>query len=210
MTQIALNHVETPSYVDGPGPRAALFLQGCSIRCPGCQNKALWNEARGTLRDVAGLADELVATGLPITITGGEPFDQAEALLQLLWQIRDRAPDVHVIVYSGRTFPEQVTMKCGMGILGEIDVLVDGPYVAEQDSDAMQFMGSANQRAIDMQATLVQRSAGEVMTGFVVLLNWDTPLLSITDEGNLVGAVTVVEQFAGEGVLQTERRCGQA
>ena len=198
------------SYVDGPGCRVVLQVCGCTIRCPGCQNKALWDPDGGTLRDVADLADDLVATGLPITVTGGEPFDQAEALLQLLWQIRDRTPDVHIIVYSGRIFPEQVAMKCGMGILAEIDVLVDGPYVIEQDSDAMQFMGSANQRAIDMRATLVQRSAGEVMTGFVVLLDWGTPLLSITDEGNLVGAVTVVEQFAGEGVLQTERRCGQA
>ena len=61
-----------------------------------------------------------------------------------------------------------------------------------------------------MRATFITRTAGEIMTGYVSLIDWDTPLLSITDEGNLVGAVTVVEQFAGEGVLQTERRCGQA
>jgi len=117
---------------------------------------------------------------------------------------------VHIIVYSGRTFPDQVKIKCGMGILGEIDVLVDGPYIAEQDSPTMQFRGSANQRVIDMRATFVRRTAGEIMTGYVAELDWDTPLLSITDAGDLVGAAPVIEQFADGSTPEVTRRCGEA
>jgi len=77
-----------PTRVDGPGTRAALFFQGCSIHCRGCQNKHLWPVDEGQVVQVSNVASQLLDTGLPLTITGGEPFDQAEGLANLLRAVR--------------------------------------------------------------------------------------------------------------------------
>lgn len=101
------------SHVDGPnGPRTVLFAQGCSIRCKGCQNAHLWDASKGKVMSEQSLAHYLVSRGNPVTITGGEPTDQAEELYRLMVAIRtgDR-PDTHVIIYTGHTI-ETLAERC--------------------------------------------------------------------------------------------------
>jgi anaerobic ribonucleoside-triphosphate reductase activating protein len=189
------------THVDGPGRRTALFLQGCSIRCPGCQNAHLWPAGGGRAVPVPHLAACLIATGLPLTISGGEPFDQAEDLARLLRLLR--AAERHVIIYTGYTF-EQLSGRDEPAVheaLGLADVLVDGPYVADLDHARLQYRGSANQRAIDLPATL--------QGGRVVTLGWDTPEIVITETGNVLGAESVLEDFSELGPAGDARRCGQ-
>ena len=189
-----------PTLVDGPGTRAALFFQGCSIHCQGCQNKHLWPVDEGQVVQVSDLARQLVDTGLPLTITGGEPFDQAEGLTALLRLLR--AADRHVIVYSGYTW-EQLSEKAApvQEALRLADVLVDGPYVPKLDHPGMQYRGSSNQRPIDLQATW--------QTGDIVTLDWDTPELIITSDGDLLGAAGIITQFTDLGNTESTRRCGE-
>ena len=197
-----ISKIVSPTYVDGPGQRTAVFLQGCSIRCQGCQNMHLWQAGGGVNVAVADLAEKLVAIGLPITITGGEPFDQAGELAQLLRLLCAAHPQPHVIVYSGYTF-EQLAERGGdvAHALRRADVLVDGPYIAKQDAPGMQYRGSANQRAIDLPATLAQ--------GTVVTLDWNTPEIIITFDGGLLGATPVMTEFQDLGIVADARRCGQ-
>lgn len=144
MTAIAVSRLHFPVTTLGPGRRVGVWFQGCSIRCPGCISVDTWATGRG-LTTVASVMDAL-AEWLPgaegITISGGEPFDQPEALLTLLCRLRESTA-ADILVYSGH----------GEGILhpwlaraeGLIDALISDPY----DRDAPQSLalrGSDNQR----------------------------------------------------------------
>ena len=47
-------------------------------------------------------------------------------------------------------------------LLKELDVLVDGPFILAQRTLDKRFMGSKNQRAINVKASLAQGSAIEI------------------------------------------------
>ena len=207
------------SYVDGPGRRAVLFTQGCKRHCPGCQNRHLWPADGGTEAAPETLAEILVNTGLPITISGGEPFQQPVALGRLVATIKRLDPDRHVIIYTGYTLEELMFsglfpkggLISALGVLFCADVLVDGPYVQELDSPEMQYRGSSNQRVIDLEATIMgtdyvmQRGAVEPVT-----LDWDTAEFVLTDDGDLLAASPVAEEWAdGIGEIEATRRCGE-
>lgn len=86
----------------GPGQRLGIWFQGCSIRCSGCISADTWGPGR-TVVDVASLLEQVApwlheADG--ITISGGEPFDQFDALLQMLVGLRQRTA-ADILVYSG-------------------------------------------------------------------------------------------------------------
>jgi anaerobic ribonucleoside-triphosphate reductase activating protein len=209
--------IQPESDVNGPGRRTVIYLQGCPIRCPGCQNAALWPLNGGQSADCDRLAAELVAVGNPVTITGGEPFAQPEALFWLVSGIRMQAPDLHLIVYSGLALEDLVEYSAAIPqiawTLKLIDVLVDGPYCAELDDDHLQYRGSRNQRPIDVLATLVAYPhildpASHEPAG-VVVCDWDAPELVVTPEGALIGAAGLIEDLFGKDAGDPAPMCGQ-
>ncbi len=195
------SHTIRDSYVDGPGgPRTVLFMQGCDRHCPGCQNKHLWPFNVGKRKRVHQLAHSLLVTGQPITISGGEPFAQPGELSLLLQTIRILA-DRHIIVYSGHTWEELMASRnnATRAVVANCDILVDGPYICGQDHDYLQWRGSSNQRPICVPETLA--------SGRLVVADWDTPTLAITNDGCLIGAAGLIDEL-GDGGRET-RRCGQ-
>lgn len=202
--------ITNESYVDGPGKRVVVHTSGCSIRCPGCQNPHLWSGEAGSDWDPLAVANVLYESHLPITVTGGEPFNQPAELGTLLLRLRDLDPDRHVVVYTGHTFPELVRKGSEWVLiaLAATDILVDGPYVRELDAPGMQYRGSSNQRAIDVQATLHQPARVTLSRG-PVTLDWDTPELVLTDDGDLLAASPVAQEFAEVGETEGTRRCGE-
>jgi anaerobic ribonucleoside-triphosphate reductase activating protein len=69
---------------EGPNLRTALWVQGCSIRCKGCINPHLFSARGGTLVAPQMIIDEAIAAGDEgLTLLGGEPLDQAEAIARL-------------------------------------------------------------------------------------------------------------------------------
>ena len=80
------------SRVNGPGTRYTLWLQGCERRCDGCANAEFQPRLGGKLRAVAAVAEEILAAPRidGVTISGGEPFDQADAVFKLIRRIRRR------------------------------------------------------------------------------------------------------------------------
>lgn len=195
----------SPTCVDGPGRRATLFLQGCPIHCRGCQSPHLWHPDAGHTATVEQIASALLATGLPVTISGGEPFYQAAALADLVQWLK--VAGRHVIVYTGYALEDLLdvadVVPGVMETLEAADVLVDGPYVAELDHDGMQWRGSSNQRPINLRATWA--------TGWreVVTLNWDTPQIIILEDGDLLAAADYADLFLDLGSEVESRRCGQ-
>ncbi len=144
MIEIALSRLHFPVTTLGPGKRIGIWLQGCSIRCPGCISTDTW-AARRNLTTIAEVMDGLrewlpVADG--ITVSGGEPFDQSPALLALLMAIRGTfAGDI--FVYSGYPIERLHGQLSAAG--GLIDALMTDPFVAGM-TQSLPLRGSDNQR----------------------------------------------------------------
>lgn len=99
------------SLVNGPGSRAVIWLQGCSLNCPGCWNSLSHSIEAGIDVDVASVVEwvaDLKSNRLidGLTISGGEPLEQANALLALLQALRIRVPEISIGVFSGYTESE--------------------------------------------------------------------------------------------------------
>ena len=159
--EIRLAGIEPESIVDGPGYRLAVFVQGCPHGCPGCHNPGTHDPAGGRLSDTAEIIAQLGKNPLVrgVTLTGGEPMMQAAALCEVAAAAREKG--LSVWCYTGYTL-EALARENNpdrMRLLGLVDVLVDGPYIAHERSLDLLYCGSRNQRLIDMPATL---SAGEV------------------------------------------------
>ena len=85
MSKLRVNYIGKQLHAQGPGTRYTIWVQGCSIHCPGCSNVDTWDPAGGTEYDVQELVKDILATeGLDgVTITGGEPLDQFDAVYEL-------------------------------------------------------------------------------------------------------------------------------
>ncbi|GAB2719671.1 4Fe-4S single cluster domain-containing protein [Kitasatospora kifunensis] len=133
----------------GPGSRAVIWVQGCPLRCRGCVAAETLPFAPAEQgRPVAELVDWLAA--LPgiegVTLSGGEPFAQADALVELLDQLRQRRPELSAMAYSGFRLTALRRGSPGQrALLERLDLLVDGPYVAALHAD-LRWRGSTNQR----------------------------------------------------------------
>jgi anaerobic ribonucleoside-triphosphate reductase activating protein len=134
---------------EGPGARYALWLQGCSIRCPGCCNPHFFDPSGGVSVEPAALVSEIAAVRAEVegvTLLGGEPIDQAEAVAVLLQGVRDLG--LSVMVFTGFTLAELRDRRSASvdGVLALVDVLVDGRYEASRPETHRLWVGSTNQR----------------------------------------------------------------
>ena len=133
----------------GPGERTAIWFQGCKRSCPGCMSASSRPLDGGKQASVTRLAQLILAQeGIEgITVSGGEPFLQAEALYALVEQLR-RNSQLGIIVYTGYTLEQlwQLQDPWVDGLLdGRIDLLIDGEYV-EALNDGKSLRGSSNQQ----------------------------------------------------------------
>ena len=128
------------SLCDGPGIRSLLFCQGCDIHCPGCQNPSSWDPTAGIERDVSELAQEIISSSDngKVTITGGEPLLQKEAVAELVRLLDEAGMDI--ALYTGHS-KEEVPAE----ILGHLKYLKHGPYKKELHTSTTPFVGSTNQ-----------------------------------------------------------------
>jgi anaerobic ribonucleoside-triphosphate reductase activating protein len=166
------------SIVDGPGIRFAVFTQGCSQNCPGCHNPKSHAYDGGVEISAEELWGRICTNPIlqGLTLSGGEPFDQAAALLPLArWAHAGGAEGLpshkpmNVWAYSGYLFEDLIATQVGQRpprapqgfkteaaweLLQNVDVLVDGRFEQDKKSYALVFRGSSNQRLIDVPASL--------------------------------------------------------
>lgn len=158
--QIRIYGIQDESIVDGPGFRLAIFTQGCPHDCPGCHNPDSHAMDGGKMYDtsdiIAMMDDNPLLDG--ITLTGGEPFMQCDACLALSRAAHDRG--LNVWCFSGFLYEQLLGRSDAQGLLCDIDVLVDGPFILAERSLELRFRGSRNQRVIDMNKT---RATGEIV-----------------------------------------------
>lgn len=152
---------------NGPGVRVSLFVSGCTRHCKDCFNQEAWDFHYGEpftkeVQDhILSLLSPAYIRGL--TILGGEPMEPQNqpGVLELVLRVRAELPEKTIWCFTGYVLeqdllsgrlcdPDTVTLP----LLRGLDVLVDGPFVAEQKDLSLSFRGSRNQRLIDMPKTL--------------------------------------------------------
>jgi anaerobic ribonucleoside-triphosphate reductase activating protein len=153
--RIAVNKAHYPVTVLGPGQRIGIWLQGCSIRCKGCVSQDTWAADPGKLMPVAALlawcSRTATADFAGVTISGGEPFDQPQALAELLKGLHDlrrsTGKDFDILCYSG--YPLTTLKKKHAKLLALLDAVIPEPYVDGLPL-AKVWRGSANQPLVPL------------------------------------------------------------
>ena len=152
--------IEPESFVDGPGIRMTIFTQGCHHNCPGCQNPQTHDFNGGHFIEIDEILEMIEENPLldGITFSGGDPMDQAAALIPLAREIKERG--MNLVIFTGYTYerlmelaPERPEM---FELLTFADILIDGPFIMAKKSLEIKFRGSTNQRIIDVQQSLVE------------------------------------------------------
>ena len=133
------------SRVLGPGLRYVIWVQGCPFNCEQCETPEGHSVEPKLLVDIDKLANDIICRPEieGITISGGEPMEQANQLYLLLNKILDKRHELTVILYTGYLV-EQLISEEHKKYLSKIDVLIDGKYVHEKN-DNRGIRGSSNQ-----------------------------------------------------------------
>ena len=140
---------------EGPGRRAAVWVQGCSLRCPGCCNPELFPAQGGEALAIAALTDWLRAARdthaiAGLSVLGGEPTDQLPAVAALCREAR--ALGLGVLVFTGRTLDELRALPGADALLAHVDTLIDGRFDATRRDTSRRWIGSSNQRLVHLTA----------------------------------------------------------
>lgn len=146
------------SLVNGEGLRSVVFVSGCNHNCPGCHNIDMQNYDYGESVDVK-LVFEKIQKNMPlikgVTFSGGEPFQQAEALCELASMVKKEG--LNLWCYTGYTYEYILKSKdkYKLELLKHIDVLVDGPFIESLKENAPKYVGSSNQRILNLNESSI-------------------------------------------------------
>lgn len=154
------NTIKQLDIANGPGCRVSLFVQGCEFNCPGCFNTVAKDFNGGTeftdqtKAALFTLAEPEYISGL--SILGGEPLHprNREEVLRLTREFKEKYPTKTVWIWTGYLFEDVAE-----GLLDStVDVVVDGRFIEAQKDLRLKYRGSTNQRIIDVQASLKNKS----------------------------------------------------
>jgi anaerobic ribonucleoside-triphosphate reductase activating protein len=153
---IRLNGIVEESIVDGPGLRFVVFMQGCPHRCRGCHNPGTHDPAGGGDADTEDIVARFMENPLlsGMTLSGGEPFFQAQAACVLAEHVKKAGKSL--VVYTGylceHLARSAVRDKAVGRLLAMTDILIDGPYIQDLRNPELEHRGSANQRILTQSA----------------------------------------------------------
>ena len=149
-------------FAAAPGVCLTFFVQGCPIKCPGCQNPETWdfNGGKEFNTEVLDKIEEgILANGLQRTlcIMGGEPLCQENLFLttMIVTEMKKRISDLKIWIWSGYTY-EVIQKEMASNpkleyILNEINGLVAGPYIESLKDITLPMRGSSNQEIIKLR-----------------------------------------------------------
>ncbi|MBP3707147.1 MAG: anaerobic ribonucleoside-triphosphate reductase activating protein [Clostridia bacterium] len=151
--------IDSDDLLNGEGIRVVLWVSGCERHCRNCHNPETWNCNAGQLftekaeKEIYKKLKQKHISG--ITLTGGHPLEPYNLMecTALCKNIKKLFPKKDIWVYTGFTWEEVKNLE----IMQYIDVLVDGEYNDELRNIQLKYRGSANQRIIDVQASLKEK-----------------------------------------------------
>ncbi len=165
----------------GPGVRDALWVQGCTIGCPGCGNQAFLPQVARRALPVSAVLRHCerrrgVIDGL--SVLGGEPTEQAAAVATLLEGVR--ALGLSVVVFTGRLYEDLVADPDPdvHRLLAATDLLIDGPFVLAERDPTLRWRGSRNQRLLCLTARLQDHLPGVEVPASEVIIGRDRILFN--------------------------------
>lgn len=146
------------STVNGEGFRTTIFLSGCRHNCPGCHNEAMQDFNYGETIDHSFLISK-IKKNIPlidgITLSGGDPFEQCESLLPFLQEVKQL--NLSIWTYTGYTYEQLLSHPIHKQLLSFIDVLVDGRYDASKHTTTHKYIGSTNQRILNLKNGSIEK-----------------------------------------------------
>ena len=151
MTGLLLNVSSTMSRsrANGPGVRAVIWVQGCTIGCAGCYSAPTHPHSSNSLVEPSEVVEWI--RSIPdiegITISGGEPFEQAAVLVDIIGRMKRVRPELTVFIFSGHEYQTllQSEEKSVRELIQHSDMLSTGPYIAKLRDQALLWRGSSNQ-----------------------------------------------------------------
>ena len=147
---------------NGPGIRTSIFVTGCKLNCKNCFNKEYQDPNFGqtwTQKNTNQVINYLKSDEISgLSILGGEPFESANDLINILNDIKNKISK-NIWIYSGYTFEYLMKNPVYKQLLEKVDVLVDGPFIESKKDLKLKFRGSSNQRIIDVKSSLINDKA---------------------------------------------------
>ena len=154
------HNITKEDMLNGDGLRVVLWVSGCEHACEGCQNPVTWDPEDGLIFDGAAeneLFEELEKDYISgITFTGGDPLypSNRDEITQLTKKVKERFPQKSIWLYTGYLWED----ICGLPVIKDMDVIVDGRFILEQLDNTLYWKGSKNQRVIDVKQSLDQET----------------------------------------------------
>ena len=150
------HNITKDDMLNGDGLRVVLWVSGCTHQCDGCQNPITWDLAGGIPFDEAAEEELFEALSKPhvsgITFSGGDPlhpFNRQE-VFRLMKKCKELFPEKTVWSYTGFLWEDVKDLE-GMKY---VDVLADGRFVKELNDNNLHWVGSSNQKIVDVQQSL--------------------------------------------------------
>lgn len=154
------HNITKDDMLNGEGLRVVLWVSGCNHNCKECHNPVTW-DIRGGIpfgeEDKQELFEELNKPYIAgVTLSGGDPLhpDNRDGITTLIDEICDKFPNKTIWLYTGYEWETIQMLPC----IRKVDVVVDGEFVKEMKNSKLHWKGSANQRVIDVQHSLLTDS----------------------------------------------------
>lgn len=157
------------SYVDGEGVRFTIFEQGCTHNCKGCHNPETHSFNLNKPYKIEDLFNKICENPLldGVTFSGGDPFFQAKNNIRLITEIKEKTT-LNIWAYTGYSWEDFFNYKIKgeqpkgkspinsdmISMLELCDVIVDGRFIEKLRTLDSSYVGSSNQRIIDVQKSL--------------------------------------------------------
>ena len=154
-----IERILCPIVTLGPGKRLVIWTKGCSKNCYGCispEMAVVGNARNVSVQDICVIVSNIhKSEGFDgITISGGDPLEQLPEIIELLENLRTYTDDI--LVYTGFVWPifsQKLKEDEIKKIKSLISVLIDGPYIHEQNIPQLSLRGSKNQNIIFFDET---------------------------------------------------------
>ena len=150
------HNITKDDMLNGDGLRVVLWVSGCTHHCEGCQNPITWDLAGGLPFDEAAEEELFEALSKPhisgITFSGGDPlhpFNRSE-VFRLMKKCKELFPEKTVWVYTGFLWEDVKDIED----IQYADVLADGIFVKELNDNNLHWVGSSNQKIVNVPQSL--------------------------------------------------------
>lgn len=150
------HNITKDDMLNGDGLRVVLWVAGCNNYCKGCHNPVTWDPMGGLPFDTD--AENELFSALSnrwchgITFSGGDPLypGNRQEIFRLAQRAKRQYPYKSVWLYTGYLWDNVKDLE----VMQYVDVLCEGPFIEELKDNNKPWVGSSNQRVIDVKKSL--------------------------------------------------------